>query len=140
MAVGTWADVNSFIHRMGAGDIDVDTNALKIALCSSASNIDATVETYAALIGELATANGYTNGGEALTTVAWSQTTGDEALTADDVVWTASGGAITARFAVVYDSTSGYIIAFLLLDDTPADVSAPDGQTFTIDLSNNGVF
>lgn len=46
--------------------------------------------------------------------------------------WTASGGSITARYAVIYE-VGGDVLAFVLLDNAPADVTATDGNPLTID-------
>ena len=56
-----------------------------------------------------------------------------------DAVWTASGGSITARFAVIYES-GGNVLCYCLLDSTPADVTATDGNTLTVALNASGIF
>ena len=56
-----------------------------------------------------------------------------------DPVWTASGGSITARYAVIYE-VGGDVLCYSLLDTTPADVTATDGNTFTVAAHTNGVF
>jgi len=56
-----------------------------------------------------------------------------------DLVWTASGGSITARFAVIYES-AGDVLLYCLLDDTPADVTATSGNTLTLALAVQGIF
>jgi len=56
-----------------------------------------------------------------------------------DMVWTASGGSITARFAVLYEN-AGDVVCYCLLDSTPADVTATDGNTLTITLHASGIF
>ena len=55
--------------------------------------------------------------------------------------WTASGGSITARFAVIYDDThaSDQALCVCLLDTAPADVTATDGNTFTITMNASGI-
>lgn len=56
-----------------------------------------------------------------------------------DPVWTASGGSITARFAVIYE-VSGNVLCYCLLDSTPADVTATTGNTLTVAAHSSGVF
>ena len=51
------------------------------------------------------------------------------------VSWTASGGSIVARFAVLYE-VSGDVLAYCLLDSTPADVTTTAGNTLTISAGN----
>ena len=60
-------------------------------------------------------------------------------LDCDDQVWTASGGSIVARFAVIYSSTSGKLVAYCLLDTTPADITTTTGNTLTITINASGI-
>lgn len=135
MAATAWTYYDQFSNDLLNGTMDLNADTLKIALCASTSNA-ATLSTanYAALTNELATANGYTNGGA---TVVGTITANN--FDVADAEWTASGGSITARFAVLYNSTTGGLIGYSLLDDTPADVTATDGNTFTIAINASGV-
>lgn len=137
MAAGAWTFTNTGRTSLLNGDFDIDSDTFKIALFQSTSNIGAASTTYAGLTNEVANANGYTTGGLA-TTMTLSGTT---TVTADtsDVVWTASGGSITGRFAVLYE-VSGKVLAYCLLDSTPADVTATTGNTLTITINAAGVF
>lgn len=137
MAAGAWTFTNAGRTSLLNGDFDIDTDTFKIALFLSTSNLGSGSTTYAGLTNEHSNANGYTTGG-ASTTMSLSGTT---TVTVDcsDVVWTASGGSITARFAVLYE-TSGKVLAYCLLDSTPADVTATTGNTLTIAINASGVF
>ena len=100
---------------------------------------------YADVTNELSTANGYTNGGQALGSVTWTQSTTVAIFDAADTVWTASGGSITARYAVLrlvgtFNAQVDPLIAYILLDTTPADVTATDGNTLTLQWNASGVF
>jgi hypothetical protein len=57
-------------------------------------------------------------------------------------VWTASGGSISARFAVIYDdsTTPKHLVCYSLLDTAPADVTATAGNTLTIAFHSSGCF
>jgi len=97
------------------------------------------------LTNQLSTANGYTSGGQALSSVTWTQSTTVAIFDAADTVWTASGGSITARYAILravgtFNSQVDPLIAYILLDTTPADVTATDGNTFTLQWHANGIF
>ena len=51
----------------------------------------------------------------------------------------------TARYAAIYDDTVASpvvdpIVCSTLLDTTPADVTATDGNTFTIQMNASGIF
>lgn len=132
---------NSFRKLLGDGTIDLDTDTFKVALLSSSYTFDATDTVLTDLTGELSTANGYTSGGATLSNVSWTQSTDTVTFDADDVVWTASGGSIAARFAVIYDDTaSDSLVACVLLDTTPADVTATDGNTLTLTWNASGIF
>lgn len=137
MAAGTWTFTNAGRTSLLNGDFDIDTDTFKMALFLSTSNIGSGSTTYAALTNEHANANGYTTGGEAVTLSLSGTTT----VTVDstDVTWTASGGSITARFAVIYE-VSGKVLCYCLLDSAPADVTATTGNTLTVAIHASGVF
>ena len=69
-------------------------------------------------------------------------TTGTIKVDGDDPVWTASGGSITARFAVIIDGShaSNIAIAVCKLDAADADVEATTGNTLTITQDAAGMF
>ena len=136
MAAGPWTFTDTGRTSLSTGTF-LDADSYKIALFQSTSNIGAASTTYAGLTNEVANAFGYTTGGIA-TTLSRSGTT---TVTFDctDVQWTASGGSITARFAVLYE-VGGNVLAYCLCDSTPADVTATTGNTFSVTLNVLGVF
>lgn len=131
MAAGTWTFTNGARTKLLDGTFDLDTDSFKVALATSSSNIGASSTTFAGVTGELTTANGYTAGGIAVTLVL-AGTTSVTVSFSSNPVWTASGGSITARFAILYE-VSGNVLCYCLLDSTPADVTATSGNTLTID-------
>lgn len=138
MAAGTWQFTNTARSDLLDGTIRVATDTFKMALFLSTSNIGAASTTYAALTNEHANANGYTTGGIAVDLTLAGTTT----VTADiatDPVWTASSGSIVARFAVIYE-VGGNVLCYCLLDSTPANVTATDGNTLTVAPPGTGVF
>ena len=138
MAAGAWSFTNTTRTKFLNGQFDWDTDTLKIALFLSTSNIGASSTTYSGVTNEHANANGYTTGG---ITVSAGTLSGTTTVTADittDPVWTASGGSIVARFAVLYES-GGDVICYCLLDSTPADVTVTTGNTLTISTPS-GIF
>ena len=132
MAAGNWTLTNGGRTALLNGGFDLDSDSFKMALLTSASNIGASSTTYAGLTGEVANANGYTTGGQAVTLGLSGTTT--VTVTGQSKVWTATGGSITARYAVIYE-VSGNVLAYCLLDSTPADVTATAGNTLTVDAS-----
>ena len=127
------------------GTIDFDSHTFKINLYLSTSNANtltaATITQLSDITNQVATNFGYTQNTKACTiTTANSSGT----ITIDETtnsVWTASGGSITARFAVIYDDThANDMPCFVcLLDTAPADVTATDGNTFTITMNASGL-
>ncbi len=139
MAAGAWTFPEAARTNLLNGTFDLDTDTFLMALFLSTSNIGAASTTYAGLTNEHANANGYTTGGISLGSLSLSGTT---TVTVDETtnpVWTASGGSITARFAVIYES-GGNVLCYCLLDSTPADVTATDGNTFTVNFHASGIF
>lgn len=138
MNAGPWVFTNSARTKMLNGTFAFTVDSFKVALFLSTSNIAITSTTYAALTNQHANANGYTTGGIAvlptltgttLVTMTWP----------NDPTWTASGGGILARFAVLYE-VSGDVVCFALLDATPADVFCPAPLDFIISPAAAGVF
>lgn len=131
----------------GTHDLD-DTTNWKMALFLSTSNantLSVGTNIYGDLTNEHANANGYTTGGVALTGITWANSAGTITFDCNDPVWTASGGSIVARFAVIYrNATVNGIVKPLLcvclLDTAPADVTTTTGNTFTIVINASGVF
>ncbi len=136
MAAGAWTLTNGGRTELTKGTwLDADT--FKIALFLSTSNIGASSTTYAGVTNEHANANGYTTGGNAVT-VSRSGTTTVTITSTNPTAWTASGGSIVARFGVLYE-VSGLVVAYFLLDSTPADVTVTTGNTLTVTISGSGI-
>lgn len=146
MPAGKWKLYESAKKALADGTIDLDTDTFHIELYLSTSNANTLTQTVLAnLTSQHANANGYTTGGLALTGVTWNQSAGTATFDATDPVWTASGGSIVARFAVIRkNGTANAIVNPLLcvclLDTAPADVSATSPNTFTITFNAAGIF
>lgn len=137
-AATAWAFTNGGRTSLLNGTFDLDTDAFKMALFLSTSNIGAASTTYAGVTNEHATANGYTSTGISITLTLAGTTTVTVDI-ATDPVWTAAGGSITARFAAIYE-VSGNVLVYCTLDSAPADVTATDGNTLTVAAHASGVF
>lgn len=144
MAAEAWKMYDIARLRLGDGSYDMDTHAFKMALFLSTSNC-ATLTTgnsnLADLTNEHANANGYTTGGVTVAAT-WTAATSTVTFDVADGVWNASGGSIQARFAVIYDDTHANdgLLCKSLLDTTPADVTATDGNSLTVQINASGVF
>lgn len=138
MAAGNWTFTNGTRTSLVDGTFDLNSDTFKIALFQSTSNIGASSTTYAGLTNEVANGNGYTTGGNSVTG-SLSGTTTVTFDTTDPAVWTASGAGFSARYAVLYE-VGGNVLAYCLLDSTPADVTVTAGNTLTITINASGVF
>jgi len=144
MAAGSWKIYNSAKLYIGDGTMDLDTHAFKIALLRSGYTPALTHTQYSQLTNQTPSGNGYTTTGVALTSVTYAQTNGLATFDSADPAWTASGGTIIARYAVLYNDTTtspvDALVAYCLLDTAPADVTITDGNTLTLQISANGYF
>jgi hypothetical protein len=132
---------DSFRERLSNGII-LETDTFKVMLVSSSYTFSAAHTQKSDITNELATANGYTAGGATLGSVTWGHSSGTATFDAADTVWTASGGSIVARRAVIYSdtSTNDLLVASVLLDTTPADVTTTTGNTLTLQWNASGIF
>lgn len=140
MAAGPWI-LTDHAKVAVVTDMQLATDTFNAILLASTSNIsEASTTTYAGVTGELSTANGYTSGGQAVTVTVTD--VGSGVIMIDETTnpsWTATGGALTARFCAIRNVTTGDILCFCLLDNTPADVTAPDGNPIGVTQNANGV-
>lgn len=141
MAAGNWIMYDSAKEYIGDGTIDLDSHTFKIMLTTNSYTPDRGTHTQKSdVTNELSTAFGYTAGGATLSSVTWGQTGGTATFDAADVSWTASGGSIGPfRNAVIYDDTAGNdeLLCYCVLNSS--DLTATDGQTFTIQFNASGI-
>ena len=141
MAATAWTIHDAFINRLGNGDIDLDGDALRMALFRETSNAESeSIDNFSQLTNQTASGNGYTAGGMALTSVTWNEVSGVSTLDASDVTWNASGGSITAQIAVIYDDTDSNktVICHSTLD--PNTINITDGNFLTVQINAAGIF
>lgn len=121
-----------FVLDTGRKKFDFSLDTLKVMLANVAPN--AATNEINTDITEIAAGNGYTAGGASVPNLGWSQTSGTATLVGDQVVFTASGGSIaTFQYAVLYDSTTGFLIGYW---DYGAAVNITTGNTFTVKPNN----
>jgi hypothetical protein len=130
-------------HTTWNKEADLDSDICKVALSNTAYTYAAThkyfdVAPFSTAWTELATANGYTAGGQILGTAAITdgQTM---SWSGANSVWTASGAGISATSAVVYDSSPASnkpLISYVLFGGT---VTAAAGATLTIAWNASGI-
>jgi hypothetical protein len=127
---------NSFVEALAEKVHNLGSDSLKIALCAAA-NAPVATNTKLADLTEIA----YTNlSSRALVVSSSSQTSGTYKLVLDDLVLTASGGAVaTFRYVVIYNdtATNKELIGWY---DYGSNVTLADGEIFTLDFDGvNGV-
>lgn len=122
-------------------EIDWDTDVIKVMLCTSTYTPDQDTHRYKSSVTNEVTGTGYTAGGATLTSPTFTYTAATNVfmLDAADTSWASS--TITARYAVIYDSTPATDATRPLLGyvDFGADVVSTAG-TFTITWDAAGIF
>lgn len=143
MAAGNWIIYNDFIASSYKKVFNLSSDTIKCILVTSSSNAinKALVSAqYANVTNELSTSGGYTAGGATAgsPTVTGGGATATITFDTANVSWTGSGGGFTARALVMYDDTATNkdLIAYFLLDSTPADVTVSAGVTMTVSIAN----
>lgn len=134
MAAGQFTFYDSFAELIADGTIDLDTHTFKLQLHTSSYTPNQAHDELSDLTNEVSNANGYTTGGVTLTGISWSQVGGVATFDCDPIVWNAVSSGITARRAVLIDTdaTNDKLVGHMLLDVTPADVSATAGNSLTV--------
>ncbi len=137
MAAGNWELTNATITNIVNGTFAIGSDTFKVALFQSTSNLGAGSTSYAGVTNEVTNGNGYTTGGVAVT-LTLSGTTTVKVDFQTDPEWTGSGGGFSARWAALYE-VGGNVLAYCLLDSSPADVTVAAGQKLTVAANANGV-
>lgn len=141
MPASAWVLYNEAKKYIGNGTIVLGTSAMKLKLCTSASNASTlTLSTFASINNEISARGGYVAGGRALATLAW--TVGASAkqykFDADDLVFTASGSSlINVKYAVIGMSGSK-ALCWSKLSTSQFTVTSPN--TLTIQMNSAGIF
>jgi len=132
-------------EKLMDGTIDLDNDTFQVLLTTSAYTPNQATHDFVDDITNEVTGNGYAR--QTLTSVQWVTSggaNGQMKFDAANPVWTASGGSIVARYWVLFKNTgsdaTSPLMAYGLLDDTPADVTTTDGNTLTLNVNANGFF
>lgn len=116
--------------------INAGSDAWKVAL---AATVNVANTTFTPGTTDLATAGGYTAGGNATTVSSAAQTAGTYKLVlSSPATWTATGAGFTFRYAILWDSTTSTPVAYW---DYGSSQAVAAGETVTVTLdATNGVF
>lgn len=125
---------------VGDSTMDLDGDTFKLELYDTSHAFDATdTQRSDVSANALATANGYTNPGQALSSVTWVESSGTVTFDAADVTWTASGGSIAASDGVLYDDTAtNDELCFSV--DFDGNQTAGDGTNFVVSWNASGMW
>jgi len=129
-----------FLKSLANKEIDLDTDTLKVMLCTSAYTPDQDAHQYKSSVTNEVSGTGYTAGGATLAgvTVTYTGATNTLTLDAADPSWASS--TITARTAVIYDSTPATDATRPLITYLQSDVDiSSSGGAFTITFDANGI-
>jgi hypothetical protein len=140
--ISKYSSINQYLWD-GTAPLNGTTH-LKLALVTSAYAFSASDSVWAAASGsELANGNGYTTGGNTITTPVSALSAGIGVLTADNSVWTFSGTKTFMAGILYHNQTINAVvnplIAYILFDNTPADIVITAGQTFGVQWSGGQV-
>ena len=138
MATGTINFYSKFKQRLLNKEIDFDSDTFLIALLQSGYTPGADHSVTTQLTNEVAV-GGYARA--TLGSLAIAATASAVTFDAADVVWTASGAAFTAHYWVLIDdtATNDCLVAYGLIDNSPASVTVADGSTLTLQWNDNGI-
>ena len=122
-----------FVRDLGLGVHNLDTGALKVYLTNAAPN--AATHTVKADLADISADNGYVAGGADITGV-YAESGGTGTLTATDVTFTATGGAVGPfRYAILYNDTpTSPADPLIQYWDYGSAITLADGETFTVDF------
>lgn len=119
MAQGSFTWYDEAKKSLMDGRIDLDTHTFKVGFVTVAAGTTPVIASAAVPCwgaggttnvssSEVSAGGGYTAGGQALSSVSWTQTTGTATFTAADLTWTSagSGDPTTIKTAVLYSDTA----------------------------------
>jgi hypothetical protein len=128
-----------FVEALAEKTHNLGSDTLKVALTNTAPTVASDSVWNTTVAPAPAAANGYTAGGNTITTTSSAQTSGTYKLVLADSVFTASGGSIGPfRYVILYNSTaSNAVIGYY---DYGSSITLADTETFTVDFdAANGV-
>lgn len=127
----------AFIDHLAQKRIDLDTDTIKVALCTSSYTPNQDTHDFRDDVTNEISGTGYTAGGATLAGVAltYDSATNEVRVAWTDPTWTTA--TFTARTAVIYKSRGGAASADELVAYCTDSADVPvTGATFTVDLSS----
>ncbi len=135
--MASFTKYNTFIDELSKGGHNLQTAVFKVALTNTAPTASSDTVWNTTVAPAPAAANGYTAGGNTLTTSSASTTTGTFKLVLADSTFTASGGSIgPVRYAIIYNSSaSNKVVGYY---DYGSSITLADTETLTVDFDGTG--
>jgi hypothetical protein len=132
--------IDAFVLELGTEGHQLATDALKVALSNTAPTAASTIWSTGSFPAPAA-ANGYTAGGNAITTTGYTQTSGLAKLVLVDTVFTATAGGIGPfQYAILYNTSSSAANKIIGWYNYGSSITLADTETFTVDFdAANGV-
>jgi len=138
MTATAWTVYDSFMLEKNDGTQDLDDDTFYVTLFTSTYSPSTSGDTtYAGLSNEVAEANGYLTGGVSVAP-SLDQAPGITTFGTANASWLAAGGNIVCMYAVIYNSTTGGLVAYTQLD--PSDVTIYDTYSIILDIVASDVF
>lgn len=137
--MATFTKYNTFIDELSKGGHNLQTAVFKVALTNTAPTAATDTVWNTTVAPAPAAANGYTAGGNTITTSSAATTTGTFKLVLADSVFTATSGGIgPVRYAVIYNSSAtNKVVGYY---DYGSSITLADTETLTVDFdASNGV-
>jgi lysozyme family protein len=146
--MATFNKFNTFVQDIGRKVHNLNSDTLKDALTNTAPNAADTVYdsttsppqlSSTSNAHEVAAGNGYSAGGTAIGSTAYSQTSGTATLSGANTVVTASGAVGPFRYNFMYNVTAGTTSTRAPIGwyDYGSSITLASGETFTVDHSAN---
>jgi hypothetical protein len=137
--MATFTKYNTFADELSKGGHNLQTAVFKVALTNTAPTAATDTVWNTTVAPAPAAANGYTAGGNTLTTSSAATSSGTFKLVLADSTFTATAGGIGPfRYAIVYNSSaSNKVVGYY---DYGSSITLNDTETLTVDFdATNGV-
>ena len=137
--MASYVKYNTFADEISKGGHNLQTATFKVALTNTAPTAASDTVWNTTVAPAPAAANGYTAGGNTITTSSATTTSGTFKLVLADTTFTATSGGIGPfRYAILYNSSaSNKSVGYW---DYGSSVTLADTETFTVDFDGtNGV-
>jgi hypothetical protein len=134
--MATYTKYNTFVDELSKGGHNLQTAVFKVALTNTAPTVATDTVWNTTVAPAPAAANGYTAGGNTLTTSSAATTSGTFKLVLADSTFTATAGGIgPVRYAIIYNSSaSNKVVAYY---DYGSSITLASTETLVVDFDGS---